>query len=95
MRQRLEILAAILAVSGAAFAVQQATSTPGSWLPAGVYLSIVGVLVLVVASRQSGASSVTWPARIVTVLAVGVSLALGLLAVYLCGVSVLAFDCRA
>jgi hypothetical protein len=95
MRQRLEILAAILAVSGAAFAVQQATSTPGSLLPAGVYLSISGAVILVVASRRPGASSVTLPARIVTVLAVLVSVALGLLAVHLCGPTVLAFDCRA
>jgi hypothetical protein len=95
MRQRLEILAAILAVSGAAFAVQQATSTTGSLLLAGVYLSIAGVVIFVVASRQQGASSVTWPARILTVLAVLVSVSLGLLAVHLCGPTVLAFDCRA
>jgi hypothetical protein len=95
MRHRTEILAAILAVSGAAFAVQQAASTPGSLLPAGVYLSIAGAVIAIMASRQPGASSVTWPARIVTVLAVLVSVGLGLLAVHLCGVTVLAFDCRA
>jgi hypothetical protein len=95
MRGRLEVLAAILAVSGAAFALQQATSTPGSLLPAGVYLSIAGAVVLVVASRQPGASPVTRPARIVTVLAVVLSIALGLLAVHLCGPTVLVFDCRA
>jgi drug/metabolite transporter (DMT)-like permease len=95
MRQRLEILAAILAVAGAAFALQQGSSTDGSRLPAGVYLSIVGAVILVLASRPPGATSVTWPARIVTVLAVTVSLALGLLAVHLCGPTVLAFDCQA
>jgi hypothetical protein len=95
MRHRLEILAAILAASGAAFALQQATSTPGSLLPAGLYLSIAGAVVLVMASRQPGASSASWPVRIVTVVAVIVSLSLGLLAVHLCGPMVLAFDCRA
>jgi len=95
MRQRLEILAAILAVSGAAFALQQATSTPGSLLPAGVYVSIAGAVALVVASRQPHSPSAIWPVRVVTVVAVIVSLSLGLLAVHLCGPTVLAFDCRA
>ena len=95
MRQRLEILAAILAVGGAVFALQQATSVPGDLLPAGVYLSIAGAVVLVVASLRPGRSAVTRPARIVTIVALVVALALGLLAVHLCGLTVLAFDCRA
>jgi hypothetical protein len=95
MRQRLEILAAVLAVGGAAFALQQAMTTGGDLLPAGVYLSIAGAIVLIVASTRPGRSAVTWPARIVTVLALFPVLALGLLAVGLCGPTVLLFDCQA
>lgn len=95
MRQRLEILAAILSVGGAAFALQQAMSTPGSLLPAGVYISIAGAVVLIIASLRPGRSAVTWPARILTVLGLLVALALGLLSVALCGPTVLLFNCQA
>jgi hypothetical protein len=70
-------------------------STPGSLLPVGVYVSIAGAILLVIASLQPGRSAVTWPARILTVLGLLVALALALLAVALCGQTVLVFDCRA
>ena len=95
MRRHLELLAATLAVAGAVLATQQALSVPGDLLPAGLYLAIAGAALLVVASRRSDRSGVTMPARIVTVVAVGVAISWGLLAVALCGPTVLAFDCRA
>ena len=95
MRKRLEIIAAILAIGGLAFAWQQASTTSGRFLAAGIYLSIAGGVVLAVASRRPGASAVTWPARIATVVPLVLVLALGLLAVGLCGPTVLAFDCQA
>jgi hypothetical protein len=95
MRQRLEVLAAILSVGGAAFALQQATSTHGDLLPAGLYLSIAGAVVLVIASLQPGRSAVTWPARILTILGLVVALGLGFLAVVICGPTVLLFNCKA
>ena len=95
MRKRLEIIAAILAIGGLAFAWQQASTTSGRFLAAGVYLSIAGGVLLVVASRRPRASAVTWPARIATVVSLLLALALGLFAVGLCGPTVLAFDCQA
>jgi hypothetical protein len=95
MRRRLEVIAAVLAVGGAALAVQQAFSVPGDLLPAGVYLAIAGAVLLVVASGRPDRSRLTWGARIVTGLAVGVAVSFGLLAVHLCGPTVLLFDCRA
>ena len=61
MRQRLEVIAAILAAGGAAFAVQQAFSVPGTWLAAGIYVAVAGGVLLLVASRQLGSSRATWP----------------------------------
>ena len=95
MRQRLEVLGAILAAGGAIFAVQQAMSVPGEWLPAGLYLTLAGVVVMVFASRRPGASRVTRPAWLVTAIATVVAVAIGLLAVAMCGATVLLFDCRA
>lgn len=95
MRRGLEVIAAVLALGGAALAVQQAFSVPGDLLPAGVYLAVAGAALLVGASRRPERSSVTRAARVVTVVALGVALSFGLLAVHLCGPTVLAFDCRA
>jgi hypothetical protein len=95
MRQRLEVIAAILAAGGAAFAVQQAFSVPGTWLAAGIYVAVAGGVLLLVASRQLGSSRATWPARIVTIIALVIAVSFGALAVHLCGPTVLAFDCRA
>ena len=95
MRKRLEIIAAILAIGGLAFAWQQASTTSGRFLEAGVYISIAGGVLLAVASRGPGASAVTWPARVATVVPLLLGLALGLFAVGLCGPTVLAFDCQA
>ena len=95
MRKRLEIIAAILAIGGLAFAWQQASTTSGRFMAAGISIAIAGGVVLVVASRRPGASAVTWPARIATVVPLLLVLALGLLAVGLCGPTVLAFDCQA
>lgn len=95
MRPRLEVLAAVLAVGGAALAVQQAFSVPGDLLPAGLYLSILGAALLVIAGGRSRSSRITRLARVVTALAVVVAISFGLLAVHLCGPTVLLFDCRA
>jgi hypothetical protein len=95
VRKRFEIIAAILAIGGLAFAWHEASTTSGRFLEAGVYISIVGGLVLLARSRGPGASAVTWPARIATVVPVVLAVALGLFAVGLCGATVLAFDCRA
>lgn len=95
MRQRLEILAAILAAGGAALALQQAMSVPGTLLPAGLYLTLAGAIILVVASLRPGKTKATWPARIVTIASVVIAVGIGLLAVAMCGPTVLVFDCRA
>ena len=95
MRRRLELFAAVLAVAGATLATQQAFSVPGDLLPAGLYLAIAGGVLLVVARGRAGRSGVTLPARIVTIVAVGIAVGWGLLAVQLCGVTVLAFNCQA
>jgi len=95
MRQPLEVIAAILAAGGAAFAVQQAFTVPGTWLAAGIYVAVAGGALLLVASRRLGSSRVTVPARIVTVVALVIAVSFGALAVHLCGPTVLAFDCRA
>ena len=95
MRRRLEVLAAIMAAAGAALTVQQAFSVPGNLLPAGVYLAIAGAVLLLAANRRPDKSSATWPARIVTAVAVVIAVGWGLLAVHLCGPTVLLFDCRA
>ena len=95
MRKRLEIIAAILAIGGLAFAWREAATTSGRFLAAGVYISIVGGVLLAVASRRPGVSAVTWPARIATVVPVVLAVALGLFAVGLCGPTILAFDCQA
>ncbi|MFL5724744.1 MAG: hypothetical protein ACJ77F_00200 [Chloroflexota bacterium] len=95
MRKRLEIIAAILAVGGFLFAIQQAMTTSGALMPAGVYAAMAGGLVLVVASRRPGASAVTWPARIATIVPLVMALGLALFAVGLCGPTLLVFDCQA
>jgi hypothetical protein len=95
MRKRFEIIAAILAIGGLAFALGEAATTSGRFLAAGVYISIVGGVLLAVASRRPGVSAVTWPARIATVVPVVLAVALGLFAVGLCGPTILAFDCQA
>jgi len=95
MRKRLEIIAAILAIGGLAFAWREGSTTSGRFLEAGVYVSIVGGVVLALASRRPGASAVTWPARIATVVSLVLAVALGLFGVGLCGPTLLAFDCQA
>jgi hypothetical protein len=94
-RQRIEIVAMALAAGGAAFALQQATSVPGTWLMAGVYVAIAGLLVLLIGSRAGPRSNVTLPARVVVGVSLVIALGLAGLAVLLCGPTVLAFDCRA
>ena len=94
MRRRLEVLGAVVAVVGAAPRFSRRFRSRRLLL-AGVYLAIAGAVLLVVASGRPDRSSVTRGARIVTVVAVGVALSFGLLAVHPCGPSVLMFDCRA
>ena len=94
-RQRIEIVAMALAAGGAAFALQQATSVPGTWLMAGAYVAIAGLLVLLIGSRNGARTSLTLPARLVVGASLVVALGLAGLAVLLCGPTVLAFDCRA
>ena len=48
---------------GAAFALQQATSVPGTWLMMGVYIAIAGLLVLVIGARRGDRTAITLPAR--------------------------------
>ena len=94
-RQRFEIGATALAAVGAAFALQQATSVPGTWLMAGVYVTIAGLLVLLMATRIGTRTNVTLLARLIVGVSLVVALGLAGLAVLLCGPTVLAFDCRA
>ena len=94
-REQLEILAVVLAVGGAAFAIQQATSVPGTWLMMGVYVAITGLVVLVVAQRRGDRTRISMPVRVVVGASLVVALGLGALAIGLCGPTMLVNDCRA
>jgi hypothetical protein len=63
-RRWFEILAVVLAVGGAAFALQQATSVPGTWLMMGVYVAIAGLLVPLIGERRGDRTPISLPARV-------------------------------
>ena len=94
-REQLEILAVVLAVGGAAFALQQAMSVPGTWLMMGVYVAITGLVVLVVAQRRGDRTRISMPVRLVVGASLVLALGLGALAIGLCGPTMLVNDCRA
>ena len=94
-REQLEILAVVLAIGGAAFAIQQATSVPGTWLMMGVYVAIAGLVALLIATRRGDRTRITVPVRLVVGASLVVALGLGALAVGLCGPTMLVNDCRA
>jgi hypothetical protein len=94
-RQRIEILAVVLAAGGAAFALQQATSVPGTWLMMGVYIAIAGLIVLVIGARRGDRTAITLPARVVVGASMVVALGLAVLGIVLCGPTLLINDCRA
>ena len=96
MRRRLELIGGVLAAAGALFVVQQAASTHGDLLAAGIYLAIAGVIIVIGASRgPDGPSRITWPSRIVAGVSAVVALGYGLLAAVICGWTVVLFDCQA
>ena len=94
-RQHFEILAVLLAAGGAAFALQQATSVPGTWLMMGVYVAIVGLLVFAIATRRGKRTALTLPAGVAVAASMVVALGLAALGIALCGPTLLANDCRA
>jgi len=94
-RQQFEMLAVVLAAGGAAFALQQATSVPGTWLMMGVYIAIAGLLVLVIGTRRGDRTAITLPARVVVGASIVVALGLAALGIVLCGPTLLINDCRA
>jgi len=94
-RQQFEMLAVVLAAGGAAFALQQATSVPGTWLMMGVYVAMAGLLVLVIGARRGDRTAITLPARVVVGASIVVALGLAALGLVLCGPTLLINDCRA